>query len=86
MVSGGSLLDKSVQSLEGPNILLSLSFDTRHSSKSRECTDKVDERRAVTQTVPKVSVRPTERSVTYPLSVHILPALIPRQKQTGHRA
>ena len=86
MIPGKSLLDKSVRGLGGPNMILSLSFDARPSSMPRKCTDDVDERREVPRPKPKVSVRPTNRSAMCTLSVHILPAVTPRQERTGQRA
>ena len=45
--SRGSLLNKTVRSLRGHDMVLTLSFDTRPSSMPLKCTYEVEERRAV---------------------------------------
>ena len=63
---------QSVSSLEIPEMMLSVTLDTRPACP-RKCTDNIDERSAVTQTTPKVSGCPKQMSVSCTLSVHIPP-------------
>ena len=63
MTPGRSLLNKTVRRLRGPNMVPTLSFDTRPSSMPLRCKYEVDERRAV-------SVPHQEVSHVYSVSSH----------------